>query len=81
MSIIYGVGSSDLMSTLAHTFTPHAAFAFIFFVLLYVPCLATVAVIRRETCSTKWTTFAVVYPLLLAYVLTFAVYQVLEAFF
>lgn len=81
MSIIYGVGSGALMSTMAHTFTPHAAFAFIFFVLLYVPCLATVAVIRRETCSTKWTTFAVVYPLLLAYALTFIVYQTLEAFF
>jgi ferrous iron transport protein B len=81
MAIIYGVGSEALMSTMAHTFTPHAAFAFIFFVLLYVPCLATVAVIRRETCSTKWTTFAVVYPLLLAYALTFVVYQVLEAFF
>jgi ferrous iron transport protein B len=81
MAIIYGVGDGNLVATMAHTFTAHSAFAFIFFVLLYVPCLATVAVIRRETCSTKWTVFAVVYPLVLAYVLTLVVYQVLERFF
>jgi ferrous iron transport protein B len=81
MAIIYGVGDTNLVSTMAHAFTAHSAFAFIFFILLYVPCLATVAVIRRETCSVKWTIFSVVYPLVLAYVLTFAVYQISERFF
>lgn len=78
MAIIYNVADAGLMDAMTTAFTPNAAFAFIFFVLLYVPCLATVAVIRRETCSTKWTVFAVVYPLVLAYVLTLSVYQLLQ---
>jgi ferrous iron transport protein B len=81
MAIIYGVSDAGLMHSMTQLFTAHSAFAFIFFILLYVPCLATVAVIRRETCSNKWTAFAVVYPLVLAYGLTFVVYQVLEAYF
>lgn len=46
------------------------------FILLYIPCLATVAAIRKETSSWKWTAFAVAYPLVTAYVLVFLVYQI-----
>ena len=43
------------------------AMTFIIFVALYTPCLATIATIKQETQSCKWTLFAVIYPFLLAY--------------
>ncbi|MDF1590910.1 MAG: ferrous iron transport protein B [Desulfobacterales bacterium] len=55
--------------------TPLGAFAMMAFVLLYVPCLATVAAIRRETGSAKWTIVSIVYSTLAAWVLAFIVYQ------
>jgi ferrous iron transport protein B len=45
------------------------------FVLIYVPCLATVAVIRRETNSWKWALFSMGYSTALAWVVAFAIYQ------
>jgi ferrous iron transport protein B len=55
--------------------TSLGAFAMMAFVLLYVPCLATVASIRRETGSAKWTIVSIVYSTLTAWVLAFGVYQ------
>ncbi|MDR5604207.1 hypothetical protein RCO12_12465, partial [Staphylococcus coagulans] len=40
------------------------------------PCLATVAAIRKETLSWKWTMLAVTYPFVIAYVLSLLVYQI-----
>ncbi|MCM3734548.1 ferrous iron transport protein B [Bacillus cytotoxicus] len=76
MAIIYSVKEDVLGNVIGTHFTTLSAYAFMFFVLLYVPCLATVAVIRRETGSLKWTVFSVVYPLVVAYVLTLVLYQV-----
>ncbi|PEZ08892.1 ferrous iron transport protein B [Bacillus sp. AFS018417] len=76
MAIIYSVKEDVLGNIIGAHFTALSAYAFMFFILLYVPCLATVAVIRRETGSVKWTIFSVVYPLIVAYVLTLIVYQV-----
>ncbi|MGG2063840.1 ferrous iron transport protein B [Bacillus sp. S14(2024)] len=76
MAIIYSVKEDVLGNVIGTHFTALSAYAFMFFTLLYVPCLATVAVIRRETGSVKWTIFSVVYPLVVAYVLTLIVYQV-----
>ena len=56
--------------------TPLVAYAFMAFVLLYIPCIATVAVIRRETHSWRWTSFAVVYTIALAWVVATVIYQV-----
>jgi len=55
--------------------TPLGAYALMAFVLIYIPCLATVAVIRRETNSWKWTGFSVGYSLALAWVVSFLIYQ------
>jgi len=41
--------------------SPLTAFALILFTMLYVPCIATIAVIRRETRSWKWAGFATIY--------------------
>ncbi len=55
--------------------TKLSALSMMMFVLLYVPCLATVAAIRRETGSMKWTIFSIVYSTSLAWLMAFLVYQ------
>lgn len=68
LSIIYAVGgTATLAVALTASITPLSAFALMVFVLLYVPCLATVGAIRKETGSWKWTTFSIVYQFILAY--------------
>jgi len=53
--------------------TPITAYAFLVFVLIYTPCLATLAAIRQETGTMKWTLFSVFYEITLAWVLAFVV--------
>ncbi len=76
MNIIYAAPDAGTLATaIGQAFTPLSAYSFMVFVLLYVPCLATVAVIRKETGSTKWTWFSVGYALVIAYILALVVYQ------
>jgi len=55
--------------------TPLGALAMMVFVLLYMPCLATLAAIKRETASWKWMTFSISYSTILAWTAAFIVYQ------
>ncbi|MCM3567928.1 ferrous iron transport protein B [Neobacillus mesonae] len=76
MNIIYFVpNDSSLQGLLANYYTPLAAYSFMVFILLYIPCLATTATIYKETGSKKWTVFSVVYALFIAYVLSLIIYQ------
>ena len=45
------------------------------FCLLYTPCAATIGVMKRELKSTKWTVLAVTYQIVIAWVVSFIVYQ------
>ena len=60
--------------------TPLVAFCFLLFVLLYFPCVATIAAIKQETGSWKWAMFAAVYTTLTAWVVSALVYQVGKLF-
>lgn len=76
MNIVYFVPSSaNLQGMLANYYTPLAAFSFMAFILLYIPCLATTATIYKETGSKKWTVFSIVYALIIAYTLSYVIYQ------
>jgi ferrous iron transport protein B len=55
--------------------SPLSALSMMVFVLLYLPCLATVAAIRRETGSTGWMAFGIAYTTSVAWVVAFIVYQ------
>ena len=57
-------------------FTPLVAASFLLFVLIYFPCIATVAAIKNESGSWKWALFVVVYTTALAWLMSFAVYQI-----
>ena len=56
--------------------SPISAYAYLIFVLLYFPCIATVAAIRNESGSWRWALFAAFYTTGLAWVVSAAVYQV-----
>ena len=56
--------------------SPLSAYAYLIFVLLYFPCIATVAAIRNESGSWRWALFAAIYTTGLAWVVSAAVYQV-----
>ncbi len=55
-------------------FTPLTAFSFLLFVLLYFPCIATIATLRREA-GKVWAWFTVFHSLALAWLVSFLVYQ------
>ena len=74
---VFGVGGEVLGATIMAQlgWTPLIAYAFMAFCLIYVPCMATIAVIRRETNSWKWPAFAVGYTLGLAWTVALIIYQ------
>lgn len=59
---------------IAGAFTIASGVSFVIFTSLYIPCISTVATIKAETQSTKWTLFSVAYPFVLAYLLSLIVY-------
>ena len=61
---------------LADGITPLVAYSFLVFVLLYFPCIATIAAIKNETGSWKWAAFAATYTTLLAWVVSALIYQI-----
>jgi ferrous iron transport protein B len=71
-----GIKTEDtaLSAALRTSFTPLAAVAFVTFVLLYVPCVATLGAVRHE-CGPRWAVFAAGYQLALAWIVAFAVFQ------
>jgi ferrous iron transport protein B len=82
VSLIAGVGAKEIVaSTMGvlggfETITPLAAYAYLLFVLLYFPCLATIIAIKHETGSWKWACCSAVYTTMIAWVVSAAVYQV-----
>lgn len=80
MAILYSSSEGGLVNVIQQQFTPLSAYAFMIFILLYVPCISTVATIRKETTSWKWTLTALIYPIFTAYILTFAFYQITKLF-
>ncbi len=55
--------------------TPLSALSMMAFILLYVPCIATVSAIRQETNSWKWTAFSIAYSTALAWMVSFTIFQ------
>ncbi|MFW5739399.1 MAG: ferrous iron transport protein B [Myxococcota bacterium] len=90
MGIVYGIGEADadaesdelratpLKDRLRNdpSYSPLSVLALMVFVMVYVPCIATLAVTRKELGSIKWPAFMAGFTLIVAYVLAVAVYQV-----
>lgn len=69
MMIIYGG-----KGTIAHMFTPASALSFMVFSLLYMPCLATVGVIRQESQSLRFTTSSLIFSFVVSYLISVCLY-------
>ncbi len=76
LGTLYGVGAEGLIAVLPNYITPLGALAFLFFVLLYIPCLATVAVIKKETNSWLFTFLQVTATIIIAWTVAFLIYNI-----
>ena len=76
LGVLTGAGVAQLGGTLHTLFSPLAAFSFLVFTLLYTPCVAAVATVRRELGSLRGTVFIVLYQTGFAWLVAFAVYQI-----
>ena len=56
--------------------TPLSAYAYLIFILLYFPCIATIAAIKNETGSWHWALFAAGYTTVVAWIVSALVYQI-----
>jgi ferrous iron transport protein B len=61
-------------------FTPRVAFSFMLFILIYFPCIAVIASIRRESGALKWALFSAFYTTGAAYIMALIFYQVSSLF-
>jgi ferrous iron transport protein B len=81
LGIVYSVGkeaneeSSELRDRLRANYTPLAAFCIMLFCLVSAPCMATIAVTRRESNSWKWAFFQLTGLTVMAWILTVIVFQ------
>lgn len=57
-------------------FTPRSAAAFMVFILLFFPCIATIAAIADETGSRKWALFSIIYNTAVAWIAGYIVYTI-----
>lgn len=88
-SVLFGIGNinsaagmTQLSSILGSVgFTSLNAYALMIFCLLYTPCVATIATIKKETHSVKWTLGMLLFQLLFAWLMAVLVYQIGGIFF
>lgn len=73
---ILNVGQDGITYALQNILTPRSSLALIFFVLSYIPCFATLSVIKQETNSWKWVFFELFYTISVAYILANFVYWI-----
>ena len=84
LSVLYGIlninsadGMQNLVTQLANDgFYSLNAYVLMAFCLLYTPCIASIVTIKKETNSLKWTSFAIVFQMAVAYIISVIIYQV-----
>lgn len=81
MGIVYSLGevgedSDALRAKLQENYTPLVGFAIMIFALLSAPCMATFAIVKRESNSWKWAFFQFFGMTFVAYITTLLIYQI-----
>jgi ferrous iron transport protein B len=84
VSLIAGVGAKEIVASTigvlygdaGFNFSPLTAYAFLLFVLIYFPCIATIVAIKNESASWRWAAFAALYTTGLAWIVSALVYQI-----
>lgn len=67
--------NTNLQEALQKNVAPAAALAYMVFILLYFPCIATFVAIKQESGSWKWAAYSAIYTICVAWVITFIVYR------
>lgn len=82
LGVLFGTANSQvqLASVLSTAITPLAALSFLIVQLLFIPCASTVATIRKETQSWKWTLFSVGLLAVVSFGMGIGVYQIARLF-
>ena len=70
------LGDTRLQRALVRSVSPAAALAYMVFILLYFPCIATFVAIKNESGGWKWAIVTAVYTILLAWVAAFLTYRI-----
>ena len=81
LSVLLGTSAAGVSGAIHSLFTPLSAASFLVFTLLYTPCVAAIAAIRREMNSTLGTVGVVVLQCVVAWAVAFIVYHIGGLFF
>ena len=84
VSLLAGVGAKEIVASTigvlygdaGFNFSPLTAYAFLLFVLIYFPCIATIVAIKNESGSWRWASFAALYTTAFAWLVSALVYQI-----
>jgi ferrous iron transport protein B len=76
LAVLTGASLTELGNTLHTYFTPLSAFSFLVFTLIYTPCIAAIAAVRREYGHIMGTAFVIFYQTGVAWLIAFAIYQI-----
>ena len=77
---VESVGETRLQKALLRSVTPASALAYMVFILLYFPCIATFVAIKKESGGWKWAIITAVYTIVLAWVAAFITFHVASLF-
>ena len=80
LGVLTGTGTAELETVLASLFTPHSALSFLTFTLLYTPCVAAVATIKKELGSGFRAALVVIFQCAVAWLCGAGVYALLNLF-
>ncbi len=83
-AILFGVGNINSAAGMAAVrlgltsmgFGPLNAYCVMVFCLLYIPCAATIGVIKRESGSWRWTAFSILFQVVTAWIVSFLIFQI-----
>ena len=67
---------AELVTAIQGVFTPLTALSFMVMTLLYTPCTAVIATVKKETNSYKWAAFVAIYPFILGWISAVVIYQI-----
>jgi ferrous iron transport protein B len=75
LAVIFSMEGAQLMQTISQHITWVQAYSFMLFTLIYTPCLSTVATIRNESKSVAFTALSLIWPIALAWCVSFIFFQ------
>ena len=81
LAVLTGSSTAELPYVLPNLFTPLSAYSFLIFTLLYTPCAAAIAAVKREFGSAKGAVIVVVFQTVVAWLAAFVFYNIGRLFF